>query len=231
VLDEAAAPLPDHDRRYLVGHRAYSPGDMEPLGLSWKSSLAKGAGALMHQMLLMTSGVNIPNWGTCRMWIDAAGFVVNLMGSGRRCWAIAMFRRFAFDGASVTNGECGVLVEVCEKRRKIMHGLLLLSFCCCGAIFLFVCRNRSRECFFALTALRIRQQVRAGNRPRPDSSWLPVKSRVVFLWTILIGNTVQRDAWPPLCFWACMKWRGRMGAGVVCPWPCSRRAYAVLCAL
>src|SRR6266568_4930249 len=68
-----------------------------------------------------------------------------------------------------------------------MQGLLLLVFILCLAISFLM--SGMEAGVFALSRLRIRQQVRAGNR-RAKVLYDYLENPEDFLWTILIGNTV-----------------------------------------
>src|SRR5437016_8822626 len=68
-----------------------------------------------------------------------------------------------------------------------MQGLLFVIFCVCFAISFLM--SGMEAGVFALSRLRIRQQVRAGNR-RAQVLHRYLENSEDFLWTILIGNTV-----------------------------------------
>src|SRR2546421_5147321 len=68
-----------------------------------------------------------------------------------------------------------------------MQGLLLLVFILCLAISFLM--SGMEAGVFALSRLRIRQQVRAGNR-RAQTLYDYLENPESFLWTILVGNTV-----------------------------------------
>src|SRR5437773_9051063 len=68
-----------------------------------------------------------------------------------------------------------------------MQGLLFVSFCVCFAIAFLM--SGMEAGVFALSRLRIRQQVRAGNR-RAQALYSYLENPEHFLWTILVGNTV-----------------------------------------
>src|SRR4051812_13652679 len=68
-----------------------------------------------------------------------------------------------------------------------MNGLLLILFAGCFAISFLL--SGMEAGVFALSRLRIRQQMRAGNR-RAQVLYEYLENPENFLWTILIGNTV-----------------------------------------
>src|SRR5438270_13214252 len=68
-----------------------------------------------------------------------------------------------------------------------MHGLLSLIFGVCFAVSFLM--SGMEAGVFALSRLRIRQQVRAGNR-RAQALYDYLENPESFLWTILVGNAV-----------------------------------------
>src|SRR5438477_1581006 len=68
-----------------------------------------------------------------------------------------------------------------------MQGLLFLVFCICFAVSFLM--SGMEAGVFALSRLRIRQQVRAGNH-RAQALYNYLENPEDFLWTILIGNAV-----------------------------------------
>src|SRR5437762_2586115 len=68
-----------------------------------------------------------------------------------------------------------------------MHGPLVMLLVCCLAISFLM--SGMEAGVFALSRLRVRQQVRAGNR-RAQILYDYLENPESFLWTILVGNTV-----------------------------------------
>jgi CBS domain containing-hemolysin-like protein len=102
-----------------------------------------------------------------------------------------------------------------------MNGLLILLFVAClGTAFLL---SGMEAGVFALSRLRIRQQMRAGN-PRARALYAYLDKPEDFLWTILVGNTVASVAvvsigvlglhhW--LREWPAAVWLALVGAGTL----------------
>src|SRR3954464_1949774 len=87
-----------------------------------------------------------------------------------------------------------------------MDGFLVLIFLLClGFSFLMAGMEAG---VFALSRLRIRQQVRAGNH-RAHVLYNYLERPEDFLWTILIGNTVANVTLVTLGFLALRAWLGK----------------------
>ena len=93
-----------------------------------------------------------------------------------------------------------------------MRSLLILAFALCGlASFLF---SGMEAGVFALNRLRIRQQMRKGNR-RAQALYSYLEKPERFLWTIVVGNTVANVVVVGLGVWVLDAYLGRWPAWLV----------------
>ena len=86
-----------------------------------------------------------------------------------------------------------------------MEGFLFVIFCVCFAISFLM--SGMEAGVFALSRLRIRQQVRAGNR-RAQALYDYLERPESFLWTILVGNTLANVTLVTIGFLALYKLLG-----------------------